>query len=81
MLTAGGRIAVHDALTWPEVMPGLMALCGGPSGLTLEGVAGGAFHAQFGSAHDVHRLANGVGIVRVDRPELVRRFDPCSLLR
>lgn len=80
MLTAGGRIAVHDALTWPEVMPGLMALCGRPSGLALEGVAGGAFHAQFANAHAVHHLANGIGIVRVDSPELVRRFDPRSLL-
>jgi predicted O-methyltransferase YrrM len=81
MLPAGGRIVVHDALTWPEVLPGFMALCNAQSGLALEGVAGAAFHAQFANAHDVHNLANGIGIVRVDSPQLVRRFDPCSLLQ
>lgn len=81
MLPAGGRIVVHDALTWPEVMPGLMALCGRQSGLALEGIAGAAFHAQFANTHDVLSLSNGVAIVRVYAPELVRRFDPCSLLQ
>lgn len=81
MLPAGGRIMVHDALTWPEVMPGLMALCGRPSGVVLESIAGAAFHAQFADAHDAFHLSNGVAIVRVTSPQLVHRFDPCSLLQ
>ena len=81
MLPAGGRIVVHDALTWLEVMPGLTALCNGQSGLVVEGIAGAAFNAQFASTHDVLSLSNGVAIVRVYAPELVRRFDPYSLLQ
>jgi predicted O-methyltransferase YrrM len=80
MLPAGGCIMVHDALTWPEVMPALMALCGRRSGLAVEGIAGEAFHAQFANPHDAYHLSNGVAIVRVYSPQLVRRFDPCSLL-
>jgi predicted O-methyltransferase YrrM len=81
MLPAGGRIVVHDALTWPEVMPGLMALCNRQSGLALEGIAGAVFNVQFANVLDVYRVSNGVAIVRVYSPELVRRFDPESLLK
>jgi predicted O-methyltransferase YrrM len=81
MLPAGGRIVVHDALTWPEVMPGLMALCNRQSGLALEGIAGAVFNVQFANVLDVYRVSNGVAIVRVYSPELVRRFDPDSLLK
>ena len=81
MLPAGGRIVVHDALTWPEVMPGLMALCNRQSGLALEGIAGAVFNVQFANVLDVYRVSNGVAIVRVYSPELVRRFDPASLLK
>lgn len=81
MLPAGGRIVVHDAISWPDVAPALRALCVPGHGLALEAIAGCAFQERYLHADEIRLLTDGLGIVRVVDPELVAATDPRAVIR
>ncbi len=81
MLTTGGWIVVHDAMSWPDVEPALRALCTERNGLALEAIAGRDFRSRFQRIHDVRLLADGLGLVRVLDADRVRHTDPRQVVR
>jgi predicted O-methyltransferase YrrM len=81
MLPAGARIVVHDAISWPDVVPALRVLCTESTGLQLKAITGTAFRERFDHSEDLQLLTDGLGIVKVIDPERVAATDPRAILR
>ena len=77
MMPEGGTIVVHDAFSFPDVVPALEALCADAPGLAFKGVDGLPFHLGMDrigqlSGRDSMAikapLSDGLGVVLVSPP-------------